>query len=85
MRCVTSDEFTLWSEEGHQRVFYLDALHQQGWQRGGVNDAYDVKRGDQEIIMATELTSAIGKRTWVRCYGITRDEVIKLIAATPLG
>ncbi len=85
VRCVTSDEFTLWSEEGHQRVFYLDALHQQGWQRGGVNDAYDVKRGDQEIIMATELTSAIGKRTWVRCYGITRDEVIKLIAATPLG
>jgi glycosyltransferase involved in cell wall biosynthesis len=79
-RYQTQDEFFLWSEQGHQRSAYLETLYQQGWQRGGVNDDYDVKRGAQKITMATELTSGTGKRTWIRCVGISRDEVMKVIS-----
>ncbi|MEI7928199.1 MAG: glycosyltransferase family 2 protein, partial [Verrucomicrobiales bacterium] len=63
------EEFRIWSEAGRTRQDLLTRLLAEGWQASGETDCWDVERGDTRLLLATEQSAGIGRRTLVRVWG----------------
>jgi len=66
---VNVEEFTLDSQEGQEREYYLGILLRNGWKPCGETSVWDVRLGATRVMMATERGEGIGKRTLVRVAG----------------
>ncbi len=62
-------EFVLWSEVGRTREDFLKHLLAEGWRSSGETDRWDVERDGTRLLLATEQSAGIGRRTLVRIWG----------------
>lgn len=62
----TIQEAALWSEAGLTRHELLQELLQHGWKAGDGCDPWDLHRGTQRALLATELGEGKGRRTLLR-------------------
>ena len=63
------EEFKIWSEAGRTRHDLLTRLLAEGWQASNETDCWDVERGGTRLLLATEQSAGIGRRTLVRVWG----------------
>jgi hypothetical protein len=62
-------ELALWSEIGRTREDFLKQLLAEGWRSSGETDRWDVERDGTRLLLATEQSAGIGRRTLVRVWG----------------
>ena len=62
-------ELALWSEIGRTREDFLKQLLAEGWRASGETDRWDVERDGTRLLLATEQSAGIGRRTLVRVWG----------------